>query len=235
VSDEIKALGTGASAVTIQRNGKLGLQQRASKQNRGGDGALRQIVVCRTRQERVARPSDPSPVIFRRRPPANQQSQLIVTTDVMRRMPSNMPAPKGPSLPMSDLAPRAGSVPTADITAAVRDSGTVIAFMSAGASRGNLSTRVYDVITSADGCGLGRCSSIGAFAEQFCDTAEGKRRLVNALAVHRPTTDPTALLTRLSITAWVRTVGLAAQTQQTHDAVRSAHGGLPDWHIAGDL
>ena len=161
-------------------------------------------------------------MIFRRRPP---QSQLIVTTNVMRRVSSRMPAPSAPSIPMSEVAPRAADVPQADVVTAVRDSGTVIAFLAGGGLRAHLTIRVYDVITAPAGCGLGRCDSLVAFAEQFCDTAEGRRRLVHALAVHRPTVDPTALLTRMAITAWVRTVGLASQgREQTATAVPQ-----PDW------
>ena len=91
---------------------------------------------------------------------------------------------------------------------------------------------MYDVITAPDGCGLGRASTLDAFAEQFCDFADGKRRLVQALAVHRPTSDPTALLTRMAITAWVRTVGLAAQGLEV---IEAAATGLPDWHTPGDM
>jgi hypothetical protein len=108
----------------------------------------------------------------------------------------------------------------------------VISFLASGGVRAHLTTRVYDVITSAEGCGLGRSSSLGAFAEQFCDAADGRRRLVQALAVHRPTNDPTALLTRMAITAWVRTVGLAAQTNAIMEAAAT---GLPDWHTPGDM
>jgi hypothetical protein len=160
---------------------------------------------------------------------------MIVTTDVMRRLQSNMPSPQGPRLPMSDLAPRVGSTPAADIIAAVRDSGTVIAFLVGGAGRGNLTTRVYDVLTSPSGCGLGRSDSIESFAAQCCDTAEGKRRLINALATHRPTTDPTALATRQAVTAWVRTVGLAAHTRDEHTPESANSGNLPDWHTPGDM
>jgi len=116
--------------------------------------------------------------------------------------------------------------------AAVRNSGAVIAFLSGSGSRAHLTTRVYDVITTPEGCGIGRASSLEAFAEQFCDSADGKRRLVQALAVHRPVNDPTALLTRMAITAWVRTVGLAAQGLQVMEAAAT---GLPDWHTPGDM
>lgn len=133
---------------------------------------------------------------------------------------------------MSDVAPRAGVAPQADVVAAVRDSGTVIAFLAGGGSRAHLTTRVYDVITSQEGCGIGRSGSVNAFAEQFCDSADGKRRLVQALAVYRPASDPTALLTRMAITAWVRTVGLAAQAR---DVMEAAATGLPDWHTPGDM
>jgi hypothetical protein len=133
---------------------------------------------------------------------------------------------------MSGVAARAGTLPQADVAAAVRDSGCVIAFLASGGSRAHLTTRVYDVITSPQGCGLGRSSSMPAFAEQFCDSADGKRRLVQALAVHRPSSDPTALLTRMAITAWVRTVGLAAQAR---DVTEAAATGLPDWHTPGDV
>ncbi len=133
---------------------------------------------------------------------------------------------------MSDVAPRAGTTPQADVVAAVRDSGCVISFLAGGGSRAHLTTRVYDVITSTQGCGLGRGGSMATFAEQFCDSAEGKRRLVQALAVHRPASDPTALLTRMAITSWVRTVGLAAQA---HDVSEAAATGLPDWHTPGDM
>jgi hypothetical protein len=161
----------------------------------------------------VAHTPGSPPIVFSRRRP---QPQLLVSTDVMRRLSSNMPAPKGPSLPMSDSAHRVGARPEADLIAAVRDSGTVVGFLSSGASRGSLTARVYDVITSPEGCGLGKSSSIDAFAAQFCDSVEGKRRLVQALAVQRPTVDPTAQLTRSAVTAWVRSVGLAAQTRGEH-------------------
>lgn len=143
-----------------------------------------------------------------------------------------MPAPQGPSLPMSEMAHRAGAVPQANVVAAVRDSGTVIGFLAAGGARIHLTTRVYDVVTSPNGCGLGLSSSLETFAEQFCDSADGKQRLVQALAVHRPTNDPTALLTRMAITAWVRTVGLAAKTREVTEASST---GLPDWHTPGDM
>lgn len=133
---------------------------------------------------------------------------------------------------MSEVVLRAGEVPQADVIAAVRDSGTVISFLAGGGSRHHLTTRVYDVLTSPDGCGLGRSSSLDTFAEQFCDSADGRRRLVQAVAVHRPTSDPTALLTRMAITAWVRTVGLAAQTRAVLEAAAT---GLPDWHTPGDM
>lgn len=133
---------------------------------------------------------------------------------------------------MSGVAARTGTLPQADIAAAVRDSGCVIAFLASGGARANLTTRAYDVITSPQGCGLGRSSSMPAFAEQFCDSAEGKRRLVQALAVNRPASDPTALLTRMAITSWVRTVGLAAQAR---DVTEAAATGLPDWHTPGDV
>ena len=133
---------------------------------------------------------------------------------------------------MSEVARRSGAQPQANVVAAVRDSGTVISFLSGGGSRAHLTTRVYDVITSAEGCGLGRTSSLEAFAEQFCDSSDGKRRLVQALAVHRPASDPTALLTRMAITAWVRTVGLAAQGLEV---IEAAATGLPDWHTPGDM
>ena len=133
---------------------------------------------------------------------------------------------------MSEAARRAGIEPQADVIAAVRDSGTVIAFLAGGGSRAHLTARVYDVITASDGCGLGRSSTLEMFAEQFCDSPEGKRRLVQALAVHRPVSDPTALRTRMAITAWVRTVGLAAQSLEM---MESAATGLPDWHTPGDM
>ncbi len=169
-------------------------------------------------------------MLFRRRQP---QPQLIVSTNTIRRFSSHMPAPTGPSLPMSDVVHRTGEVPQADVVAAVRDSGTVIAFLAGGGSRAHLTTRVYDVITSAEGCGLGRAGSLDAFGNQFCDTVDGKRRLVQLLATHRPASDPTALLTRMAITAWVRTVGLAARTREVMEAV--APTGLPDWHTPGDM
>ena len=150
----------------------------------------------------------------------------------MRRQSSHMPAPQGPSIPMSEVAPRSGDVPRADVMAAVRDSGIVIAFLANGGVRAYLTTRVYDAITAPEGCGLGRCSDLVAFAEEFCDTADGRRRLVQALAVHRPATDPTALLTRMAVTAWVRTVGLAAQSREMMEAAAT---GLPDWHTPGDV
>lgn len=150
----------------------------------------------------------------------------------MRRASSHMPAPHAPSIPLSDVTPRAGSVPQADVIAAVRNSGTVIAFLSSGCGRAHLTMQVYTVLTSPDGCDLGRSHGLESFAEQFCDSVDGKRRLVQALAVHRPASDPTALLTRMAITAWVRTVGLAAQTR---DAMEAASSGLPDWHTPGDM
>jgi hypothetical protein len=168
-------------------------------------------------------------VIFRRRPP---QSQLIVSTNVMRRLTPTMAPPQGPLLPMSESVPLAGTSPQADVVAAVRDSGTVIAFLSCGGTRAHLTSRVYDVITSQEGCGMGRRASLAAFAEEFCDTADGKRRLVQALAVHRPSNDPTALLARMAITAWIRTVGLAARTREVMEAAAT---GLPDWHTPGDM
>jgi len=168
-------------------------------------------------------------VIFRRRQP---QAQLIVSTNALRRLSSHMPAPTGPSLPMSDSAPRTSEVPHADVVAAVRDSGTVIAFLANGGIRAQLTTRAYDVITTQEGCGLGRSASLTAFAEQYCDSADGQRRLIQLLAVHRPSNDPTALLTRMAITGWVRTVGIAAQPR---DVVESVSSGLPDWHTPGDV
>ncbi|HYW50089.1 MAG TPA: hypothetical protein VE861_05755, partial [Gemmatimonadaceae bacterium] len=72
-------------------------------------------------------------MLFRRRQP---QPQLIVSSNTLRRVSSQMPAPTGPSLPMSGVAHRAGELPQADIVAAVRDSGTVIAFLAGGGSRG---------------------------------------------------------------------------------------------------
>jgi len=167
-------------------------------------------------------------VIFRRR---HSPPQLIVSTNAIRRVSSQMPSPQGPSLPMSGAVARQGQ-PQADVMTAVRNSGAVIAFLSSGGSRVHLTTRVHDVITTPEGCGLGRASSLEAFAEQFCDSADGKRRLVQALAVHRPANDPTALLTRMAITAWVRTVGLAAQGLQVMEAAAT---GLPDWHTPGDM
>ena len=197
------------------------------------DGARRRVVVCASGRRIPAglrlHSRAVAPVIFRRRP---APSQLIVSTNTPRRVPSQLPAPRGPSLPMSEVAPRAGATPQADVVAATRDSGTVIAFLSCGGSRAHLTSRVYDVITSPEGCGLGRSSSLSAFADQFCDSAEGKRLLVQALAVHRPSADPTALLTRMAITAWVRTVGLAAKTRELSEAAAT---GLPDWHTPGDM
>ncbi len=168
-------------------------------------------------------------MIFRRR---GSPSHLIVTTNVMKNLSTHMPAPQGPLLPMSQRAQRADATAHADQIAAVRDSGTVIAFLSTGGVRSALNTRVYDVITAQEGCGLGRASSPQAFAAQFCDTAEGRRRLAQSLAVHRPTSDPTALLTRQAVTAWVRTVGLA---MQPHTSAESVASGLPDWHVPGDV
>lgn len=133
---------------------------------------------------------------------------------------------------MSGAVKRVGEAPQADVIAAVRDSGTVIAFLAGGGTRAQLTSRAYDVITSEDGCGLGRSSNLHVFAEQFCDSADGRRRLVQALAIHRPCTDPTALLTRTGITAWVRTIGLAAQTRAV---IEAAATGLPDWHTPGDM
>lgn len=143
-----------------------------------------------------------------------------------------MPAPQGPQLPMSDAVTRAGVLPHADVVAAVRDSGTVIAFLSCGGSRAHLTSRVYDVITSHEGCGLGRSSSLAAFAEEYCESADGKRRLVLALAMHRPSNDPTALLARTAVTSWIRTVGLATRTREVMEAAAT---GLPDWHTPGDM
>lgn len=150
----------------------------------------------------------------------------------MRRLTPSMPAPQGPLLPMSDAVTRAGVLPPADVVVAVRDSGTVIAFLSCGGARAHLTSRVYDVITSDEGCGLGRSSSLAAFAEQYCESADGKRRLVQALAMHRPSCDPTALLARTAVTSWIRTVGLAARTR---DVMEAAATGLPDWHTPGDM
>lgn len=133
---------------------------------------------------------------------------------------------------MSEVALRVGATPTADIVAAVRDSGTVIGFLASGGLRTDLTTRVYDVITAPDGCGLGHPGGVETFAATFCDSADGKLRLVQALAVYRPVNDPTAQLTRMAITAWVRTVGLVAQTREVTD--RSPTG-LPDWHTPGDM
>ena len=178
---------------------------------------------------RIRRFLDSGTVIFRRR---HSPPQLIVSTNAIRRVSSQMPLPQGPSLPMSGTATRMAGQPQADVLTAVRNSGAVIAFLSSGGSRVHLTTRVYDVIATPEGCGLGRASSLEAFAEQFCDSADGKRRLVQALAVHRPVNDPTALLTRMAITAWVRTVGLAAQGLQVMEA---ASTGLPDWHTPGDM
>ncbi|MBC7844172.1 MAG: hypothetical protein H7099_17815 [Gemmatimonadaceae bacterium] len=143
-----------------------------------------------------------------------------------------MPAPQAPSIPLSDAAARAGAVPQADVITAVRNSGVVIAFLAGGGGRAHLTTRVYDVIASADGCGLGRSANLSEFAEEYCDSADDKRRLVHALAVHRPSTNPTALLTRMAITAWVRTVGLAAHSRAMTEAEGS---GLPEWHTPGDM
>ena len=143
-----------------------------------------------------------------------------------------MPAPQAPIIPLSDVTPRIGDAPQADVAAAVRDSGTVIAFLSSGGTRAHLTTRVHDVLTSPDGCGLGRIGDLVAFAEQYCDSVDGRRRLVQALAMHRPASDPTVLLTRMAITAWVRTVGLAAQTREVVD---SSTSGLPEWHTPGDV
>lgn len=143
-----------------------------------------------------------------------------------------MPAPTGPIIPMSQLAVRTNEAPQADVVAAVRDSGTVISFLAGGGSREHLTTRVYDVMTSQEGCGLGRSSDLQSFAQQFCDSSAGRRRLVQLLSAHRPTTDPTALLTRAAVTAWVRTVGLASRTR---DLIESDSGGLPDWHVPGEV
>ena len=133
---------------------------------------------------------------------------------------------------MSDVTPRIGDAPQADTAAAVRDSGTVIGFLASGGTRGFLTTRVHDVITTAGGCGLTRIGDMVDFAKQFCDSADDRRHLVQALAMHRPTSDPTALLTRMAITAWVRTVGLAAQTRAPVDSTAT---GLPEWHTPGDM
>ncbi len=168
-------------------------------------------------------------MLFRRRHP---QPQLIVGTHSMRRISTPTMAPPGPSLPTIDAAMRKGVHPQADVAVVACDSGSVIAFLASGGSRSHLSTRVYDVITSPEGCGLGRTSSLDAFAEQFCDSAEGRRQLVQALAVLRPASDPTARLTRMAITVWVRTVGLAALGREVRDAAAT---GLPDWHTPGDM
>ena len=168
-------------------------------------------------------------MIFRRR---GSQSHLIVSTNVLKKLSTHMPAPQGPWLPMSARAQRADATPHADMSAAVRDSGEVIGFLASGGSRAALTTRVYDVMTSQEGCGLGRASSLNAFANQFCETPEDRRRLAQALAVHRPTPDPTALLTRQAVTAWIRAVGIAMQAQ---DHGQAAISGLPDWHVPGDM
>ncbi len=143
-----------------------------------------------------------------------------------------MPVPQAPIIPLSEVTPRIGDAPQADAVAAARDSGSVIAFLASGGTRAHLTTRVHDVVTTAEGCGLERVGTLIAFAEHYCDSAEGRRRLVQALAMHRPTSNPTALLTRMAITAWVRTVGLAAQSRDVMDAPAS---GLPEWHTPGDL
>ncbi len=140
--------------------------------------------------------------------------------------------PQAPIIPLSDVTPRIGDAPQADVSAAVRDSGSVIAFLASGGTRAFLTTRVHDVLTTPGGCGLARVGNLVVFAEQFCDTAEGRQRLVQTLAMHRPASDPTALLTRMAITAWVRTVGLAAQARDLMDSTTS---GLPEWHTPGDV
>ena len=169
-------------------------------------------------------------VIFRRRPPP---PHLLVSSNAVRRMPSSMPAPQGPILPLGERAHRVGAAPLADVSAAVRNSAIVIGFLAAGGARAQLSTRVHDVITSPYGCGLCGGSSSDSFAEQFCDSVHGHRRLVQALAMPRPAADPTALLTRAAITAWVRAVGLAAATRD--DDTHEESAGLPDWHTPGDM
>lgn len=150
----------------------------------------------------------------------------------MRRLTPTMPAPQAPMLPMSDSAQRFGTDARPDVVAAVRDSGTVIAFLSCGGSRAHLTSRVYHVITSNEGCGLGQSGSLASFAEQYCESPDGKRRLVQALAMHRPSSDPTALLARTAVTTWIRTVGLAARTREVMEAAAT---GLPDWHTPGDM
>ena len=145
-----------------------------------------------------------------------------------------MPAPEAPLLPLGgERAHRDGAAPLADVSAAVRDSAIVIGFLAAGGARAQLSTRVHEVITSPYGCGLCRGGSSDSFAEQFCDSVPGRRRLVQLLVVPRPAADPTAVLTRAAITAWVRAVGLAATTRE--DDMHAESTGLPDWHTPGDM
>lgn len=192
------------------------------------------IVLRIPRRLRTVCRADASPsqfhVLFRRR---QSQPQLIVSTDALRRLSSHMPAPTGPILPMSAGVHRTRPTPQPDVVAAVRDSGTVIAFLAGGACREHVTRRVYDVITGQEGCDLGRGASLEAFTADFCDAAPGRRRLVQALASLRPANDPTVQLTRTAISAWVRAVGLAARSHEVMQAAVAS--GLPDWHTPGDM
>jgi hypothetical protein len=157
---------------------------------------------------------------------------LIVSTQIMRHLSSPMPRPQGPILPLSTSAARTANTPHADVIASVRDSGFVIAFLASGCASTHLSAHVYEVLTTREGCDLDGAGSLPEFAARYCRTVEGKRQLVHALAVNRPTADPTAHLTRAAITAWVRAVGLAGQSSAKLAAVGT---GLPDWHTPGDM
>lgn len=160
------------------------------------------------------------------------QPQLIVSAGTMGRMTSPMPAPTGPIIPVGSVVPKHATHNKADVIASVRDSGTVIAFIANGLSREALTARVYHVITSPDGCGLGIASDIDSFASQYCDRDETKRELLHLLALRRPTSDPTAQMTRCAVSGWIRTLGLLTVGLE---ASADSTTGLPDWHVHGDL
>jgi hypothetical protein len=160
------------------------------------------------------------------------QPQMIVSAGTMGRMTSPMPAPTGPIIPMSSVAPRLELRNQGDVVSAVRDSSTVISFIASGLTRDALTTRVYHVITSADGCGLGIASDIESFALQYCDADSTKRELIHLLALRRPTSDPTAQMTRSAVSGWIRSLGLLTVALEQQEPTA---GGLPDWHLHGDL
>jgi predicted GNAT family acetyltransferase len=150
----------------------------------------------------------------------------------MGRFTSPMPAPTGPIIPVGAVVPGRSQHSRVDVIAAVRDSGTVIAFIANGLSRDALTTRAYHVMTSADGCGLGIASDLNAFAAQYCDRDATKRELLHLLALRRPTADPTAQMTRSAVSGWIRTLGLLTTSLDGADDTTT---GLPDWHLHGDV